>query len=298
MSRIALTIAGAIAGIATGGLLMGPIFFSSFTSMAGAAMMGASVGGTIGRLVDPMQFQGPRLADLSISSSTNGTPIPFGYGIYRLGGNIIWSPGLVEHQTEESLKGGPSQTTYSYTASFAAAFGEGPAIIKKVWGDTKIIFGGETGIEPAVWDAGVQYYIGDTVEFLGKYYRAFADNLGETPGLPGSFSWFEFVWVSGSKNYPLPTIYPGNQSQLPDATIQADQGAANVPAFRGLAYAVWEDFPLADFGNRIPNLRAEVEFLLPDGSSLTGVADMVNDLCQRAGVDANQIELSKLIINL
>ncbi|MEO1015290.1 MAG: glycoside hydrolase/phage tail family protein [Pseudomonadota bacterium] len=52
-------------------------------------------------------------------------------------------------------------------------------------------------------------------------------------------------------------IYYGTEDQGPDDLILAVEGAA--PAFRGLAYVVFEDLPLADFGNRIPQLSFEVE---------------------------------------
>ena len=35
-----------------------------------------------------------------------------------------------------------------------------------------------------------------------------------------------------------------------DSLIAAKLGAGNVPAYRGLAYIVFERLPLADFGNR------------------------------------------------
>lgn len=54
-------------------------------------------------------------------------------------------------------------------------------------------------------------------------------------------------------------IYRGTQDQLPDPLMEAIEGAGNVPAYRGLAYIVLEDFPLADFGNRIPNFSFEVK---------------------------------------
>jgi hypothetical protein len=53
-------------------------------------------------------------------------------------------------------------------------------------------------------------------------------------------------------------IYKGDETQLPDSIIQAYDGTDNVPAYRGLAYAVFEDFPLGEFGNRIPNFTFEV----------------------------------------
>lgn len=54
-------------------------------------------------------------------------------------------------------------------------------------------------------------------------------------------------------------IYNGNETQTPDTLIQSLEGADKTPAYRGLAYVVIEDFPLADYGNRIPNFTFEVK---------------------------------------
>ncbi len=54
-------------------------------------------------------------------------------------------------------------------------------------------------------------------------------------------------------------IYKGDETQLPDSLIQSYEGADKTPAYRGLAYVVFEDFPLADYGNRIPNFTFEVQ---------------------------------------
>lgn len=52
-------------------------------------------------------------------------------------------------------------------------------------------------------------------------------------------------------------IHAGHGDQPPDPLIaSAESGAC--PAFRGLAYAVFEDLDLTDFGNRIPALSFEV----------------------------------------
>ncbi|MGV6839078.1 MAG: baseplate multidomain protein megatron [Planktomarina sp.] len=53
-------------------------------------------------------------------------------------------------------------------------------------------------------------------------------------------------------------VYPGSRTQLPDPKIEAVQGTGNAPAFRGTAYVVFEDLPLAQFGNRIPQFSFEV----------------------------------------
>ena len=53
--------------------------------------------------------------------------------------------------------------------------------------------------------------------------------------------------------------YPGDEAQLPDPLIASLVGIGDAPAHRGIAYAVFEDLALADFGNRIPSLTFEVE---------------------------------------
>ena len=53
-------------------------------------------------------------------------------------------------------------------------------------------------------------------------------------------------------------IYVGDENQMPDSAIEADKGQGNTPAYRGLCYIVFDDIPLTDFGNRIPQVTAEV----------------------------------------
>ncbi|WP_316150421.1 phage tail protein [Cupriavidus sp. BIC8F] len=53
-------------------------------------------------------------------------------------------------------------------------------------------------------------------------------------------------------------IYLGDETQQPDAAIQADKGAANTPAFRGLAYVVIDNFDLSNYGNYLPSFSFEV----------------------------------------
>ena len=50
--------------------------------------------------------------------------------------------------------------------------------------------------------------------------------------------------------------YAGDEAQAPDPLIIAKDG--DVPAYRGLAYVVFERLPLAKFGNRIPQLSFEI----------------------------------------
>jgi hypothetical protein len=54
-------------------------------------------------------------------------------------------------------------------------------------------------------------------------------------------------------------LYTGDEEQAPDPLIVSAEGEGGTPAYRGLAYAVFEDLQLADYGNRIPSLSFEVE---------------------------------------
>jgi len=54
------------------------------------------------------------------------------------------------------------------------------------------------------------------------------------------------------------TFYTGDETQNVDSTISAVETVENTPAFRGVCYAVFENLQLADYGNRIPNICAEL----------------------------------------
>lgn len=53
-------------------------------------------------------------------------------------------------------------------------------------------------------------------------------------------------------------VYNGAEDQTVDAKILATEGAAYTPAFKGVAYVLFEDLPLGAYGNRIPNMEAEI----------------------------------------
>lgn len=52
-------------------------------------------------------------------------------------------------------------------------------------------------------------------------------------------------------------LHHGYEMQEPDPLIAAKE-AGEAPAYRGLAYVVFERFPLADYGNRVPQFDFEV----------------------------------------
>ena len=54
-------------------------------------------------------------------------------------------------------------------------------------------------------------------------------------------------------------FHDGNEDQPVDPLIASALGIGSASAFRGIAYALFEDLELAAFGNRIPSLTFEVE---------------------------------------
>jgi hypothetical protein len=117
-------------------------------SMFGMPQLGWIAGAAVGGLIFPAKgpkVEGPRLGDLSVSSSAYGMPIAIVYGTMRLAGNMIWSSGIREQKTKQNAggkgSGGQTQTSYTYFASFLLAFGEGPAEdVLRLWADGKLIY--------------------------------------------------------------------------------------------------------------------------------------------------------------
>lgn len=76
-------------------------------------------------------------------------------------------------------------------------------------------------------------------------------------------------------------IHLGHGDQAPDPLIASAKGAS-CPAFRGLAYCVFESLQLADFGNRIPTLSFEI--VADDGE--VSLAQLVEPLGPAIAVEA------------
>ncbi len=194
-------------------------------ALGSAIGIGASAGWIIGTLVGTLLFppagittEGPRLGDLSVTSSAYGAFIQKSFGTIRMGGNVIWSTGIEEVKNTNKVggKGGgaaQTQITFEYFGTFAIAFGEGEAEdVLRLWADGKLIYD-KTGTS-------------DDITKVGLSFR----------------------------------FYPGDETQEPDSLIEADIGVDSTPAFRGITYIVFDRMALKDFGNRIPNITAEITF--------------------------------------
>lgn len=96
----------------------------------------------------------------------------------------------------------------------------------------------------------------------GPRINRFSYSLSFAVGLcEGEIDGIGNIWANGEligQEDLHSRLYKGGEAQLPDPLIETIEGADNAPAWRGLAYIVFEDLPLENFGNRIPNLSFEV----------------------------------------
>ncbi len=88
------------------------------------------------------------------------------------------------------------------------------------------------------------------------YYADFALGICE-----GIVEKFDRVWI-GDKESDISgykfRFYKGDEEQEPDPFIEYHQGIGKTPAFRGLCYIIFENFPLSNFGNKIPHFSFEI----------------------------------------
>ena len=200
--------------------------------------VGGFIGSAVGAVIDSFLFgpddqtvEGRRIDDVRLSGSTYGWPIRKFWGTGRVGGNIDWCTGLIEHrqETTESGKGsGPSVTTitYIYTTSLGITWAEGPAeAVLKLYLDKKLAQDNSaTGVTSGA--------------LLGVFLGG-----GVVDNIPGN---------------PAVRHHLGTETQLPDPAEQADKGVANTSAYRGRVRSVLQDLTVTQFGNRIPQIEAVI----------------------------------------
>ncbi len=103
---------------------------------------------------------------------------------------------------------------------------------------------------------------GGTATTTYSYAASFAVGLAARAIAGVGRIWADGKLIRGSDGVFLTPIvmrlHGGDEGQAVDPLIAAAEGADGTPAYNGLAYAVFEDLPLADYGNRIPNLNFEI----------------------------------------
>ena len=232
MATLVLGAAGSAVGGAVGGSLLG----------VGAATLGQALGGVAGAVADSallgqIQGSGARVVEtgqataLRIQTATEGRPVPLTFARTRVAAQLIWATRFLETVTE-TTEGGST-----------ASGGKG--------------LGGLTGA------AGGASSSGSAPTTVREYSYSISVALGLCEG---PIDRVGRIWADGKLLDVIDLtmrVHEGTDGQSADPKIEAVEGAANVPAYRGLAYIVFEDLPLKPFGNRIPQFNVEV-FRSPD----------------------------------
>jgi len=200
----------------------------STTQKVAMLIFGPLEGYLLGGLFDSKEQQPkPSGLDLTVQTSTYGAFIPRAYNKIALKGNIFWvengSIKEIARIEDQGGKGGPSQdspTTYTYYGTFAVG------LVDCSGGDPII------GVE-RIWIGSTLFYNAGSTD----HDTLIASNTA----------------ARGFK------VYLGSDSQSADPRMQATLGVNNVPGHRGLAYIVFYDLPLADYGNSLASAQIKVE---------------------------------------
>jgi hypothetical protein len=150
----------------------------------------------------------------------------------------------------------------------AVALCEGPvSAVRRIWLDSELVY--DTRAE-------IQFQPGDTLEIKS---------------LSG---------ITIREGVSIRT-YLGTSDQAADPTIESIEGTDNTPAYRDTCYIVFENLLLTEFGNRRPNVRAEVLRLKTDnvwfndpgisGSSLIFAWDPITGYLAAISAGANLITI-------
>ena len=232
------------------------------SSMGVTSTLALQIAGIAGGLIDQQVFgmnkrteqYGPRMNDLQISGSSYGSPIPRVWGTYRLPGNIIWSSDLAEHTRTTSSGGGKGG-------------GGGGSSYTEYWYSASFALAvcqGPIAAISKIWaDNKLIYNLSDNASAATKEAS---------------------IALSSSI-----TGFLGTNDQPPSSLLQSHLGVGRTPAYRNVAYVIFNDFNLENWGNRIPSFNFEV---IQNGeytgtgyaSAPIAVSAILRDLCADAGL--------------
>ena len=247
-----------------------PLVFGAFGAIIGSFFgmpaLGFELGSVVGGLIfgnGNLTIQGPQLKELSVTTSGYGNSIPIAYGTIRLSGQIIWLKGNKLDQSSFGVtEGGQTIINYTYSATFAVAFCEGPAgSLLRIWMNRQLVYdatassstGGSGGSTVfAEWTPNTTYVL----------YNWIIDSNGN-------------VQVATPINPNLPMVSGASQptwaTPPPLVTVTADTGV-NLNWNLSTPPGIWAPSTFYSFFECIidPNGNAQLDISLVPGFSSSG----------------------------
>jgi hypothetical protein len=179
---------------------------------------------------------GPPTTSQQVSSGADGAPIPINLGgTARWAGQVGWSSGIsFIEQAQAPGKSGP--IGFVYFSSFAVLWGEGALTIRRIWGDTKLLWIAP-GVSPnlkeagsySAWSNAVNYVPGDIVMHL-------VIPPGTNPHNPDQSVW-ECVYPNIAKEPSLTGLYWVLASEYPPWNSATNYSPGAIVAFYTQVYA-------------------------------------------------------------
>lgn len=234
--------------------------------------VGGFVGAAVGSYIDnaflfPAIFgrqsiTGPRLDDIPIQTASEGSPMKWCLGPRnRVAGTWVWSPkkpdgrvAFIEVKTTKKPKQGPRSSSYTYFIHAAVSIND--SWQRPINRILKVFADSRL-----IFDAATQDPIAEDEHTVEYGANAFFDGM---------------------------TVYKGTATQPIDPLIEASEGTGRVPRFKKTAFVVFTKHSITEFGH-IPQWNFIVEEVADKS-----VADAIDDIATRAGLEAGQIDVTRV----
>jgi hypothetical protein len=278
-------------------------------------------------------IDGLKVDDMLLQTASEGSPMRLCFGPdNRVAGTVIWMDKVVSRKKQTGGKSGPTVYTYYVNLAILICEGPIYSI-DKIWADSKLVYQKSTGdannngtltgtlrtntglllgaknISVLMSGGGgdsAALKKGDHVRFGTRptVFEVTADvsiasgatgTLAITPGIdvPTPIDTVISLVDWTDAFYESLSLYTGTAIQNPDPLMESILGAGNVPGYRFRALAVFENFILSPFGNRVPNFT----FKLSAQQSKT-VASGISDLLVRGNIQSSDFDVTKVTGNI
>lgn len=201
--------------------------------LPGGPMVWSAIGGAIGGWISPTQVNGPRIGDGQSQSAAEGMPIPWilGTGPSPIQGQIVQkSPRREVKKTDDGKGSGTEVNTYEAHQDFCILFCESSEHRGSLM----------KGVLFCLVDGKIVYDTRPEANFAAE----------------------------NAKFLQHHTFYNGNESQMPDPTMEALVGVDFAMYYRGVFTMVGRDINLSAYGDRIPVYQV---VMVGEGDSVTEV---------------------------